>query len=239
MQVQNLAFARKKVVFDVEPVHRFEMPAQNCGRNQLGNRGDLASGVFDGVQRLQPHLLVLLVGFVPLRNPGIEIPTVVVEARLPAESLDFCAGLFFDVRKSNHHIGNLHAGVVDVVLNIDFPARIAQQPDERVPENGIAQMPDVRSFVRIDARVLDQNLAGECVGRWIVIRAQGGSHPGAVDLDIQIPGRRDLQLGNTFDWVRSPTEWLRRSSMAPSVAAWQRETEGSRSLRVPPSEAAQ
>ena len=35
----------------------------------------------------------------------------------------------------------------------------AQQPHERVAENGIAQVADVRRFVGIDAGVLDQNLA--------------------------------------------------------------------------------
>ncbi len=35
-QMQNLALAGKKVVFDVEPQHGFKMPAKDCVRYQFG-----------------------------------------------------------------------------------------------------------------------------------------------------------------------------------------------------------
>ena len=47
----------------------------------------------------------------------------------------------------------------------------AQQPDEGIAENGIAQMPDVRRLVGIDAGVFDQNLAAD-VGRAFAIVAR-------------------------------------------------------------------
>ncbi len=62
--------------------------------------------------------------------------------------------------KSNNHVGNLNSGIVDVVLHIDFPPSVVQQAHKRVAENGIAKMPDVRSFIGIDAGVLDQDLPG-------------------------------------------------------------------------------
>ena len=68
------------------------------------------------------------------------------------------------MREADNYVGHLHAGVVDVVLNVDFPARITQQADERVAENGVAQVSDVRRLVGIDAGVLDQNLSGGDVG---------------------------------------------------------------------------
>ena len=61
--------------------------------------------------------------------------------------------------ESNDHICDLHSGIVDIVLNVDFPALKAQQAHERVAQNGIAKMSNMRSLVGINAGVLDQNLA--------------------------------------------------------------------------------
>ena len=55
-------------------------------------------------------------------------------------------------------VGDLHAGVVDVVLDFDLASLEAQQPAEGVAEGGVAQVPDVRRLVRIDRRVLDDGL---------------------------------------------------------------------------------
>ena len=141
--------------------------------------------VFDGVQSLQTYLQILFVRLVPLRNSGIKIPAVVIETRLAGESLDLRTRLLLDLQKANHHVGHLHARVVDVVLNVDFPARGAQQPDERVAENGIAQMSDVRGLVRIDAGVLDQNFAGRNFDWRSSDRRQCGRHPRTVDLTLR------------------------------------------------------
>ncbi len=62
------------------------------------------------------------------------------------------------MQKPDHHIGDLHAGVVDVVLHIDLLSRGAQQADKRIAENRVAQMPDVRSLVGIDAGMLHQRM---------------------------------------------------------------------------------
>jgi hypothetical protein len=129
------------------------------GRRRRG----LVAAFFDGVQRCRARLQVCFVLLVPLRDAGVEIPAVVIEARLAASCFDLGARLLLDVQKPDHHVGNLHAGVVDVVLNVHFPAGKTQQADKRVAENGVAQMSDVRGFVGIDAGVLDQNFAGRNV----------------------------------------------------------------------------
>ena len=64
--------------------------------------------------------------------------------------------LLFEMQESDHDVGHLHAGVVDVVLHIDLVAGGAQQADKRVAEDGVAQMADVRGLVGIDAGVLDE-----------------------------------------------------------------------------------
>jgi hypothetical protein len=75
MQMQNFAFAGKKIVFDIEPVHRFQMAAQHSGRNQVGYRRCLVVAFFDLVERFQTDLQILFVLVVPLRDASIDIPT--------------------------------------------------------------------------------------------------------------------------------------------------------------------
>ncbi len=60
----------------------------------------------------------------------------------------------------DHHVGHLHAGVVDVVLHLDGAAARAQHAHERVAQDRVAQMADVRGLVGIDVGVLDDDLAG-------------------------------------------------------------------------------
>src|SRR6266851_3866428 len=151
------------------------------------------------MQGLEPGLQVLLVLLVPLRDAGVEIPAVVVEAGLAGERFNLGAGFFLDVGKADDHIGNLHAGVVDVVLNVDFPARVTQQADKAVAENGISQVSDVRRFVGIDAGVLDQNLSGRNVGRRLLVSSEGSGHPGAVDSYVEVARAGDLHFADTLD----------------------------------------
>ena len=63
------------------------------------------------------------------------------------------------MHQPHHHIGHLHARVVDVVLHPHLVARRPQQPHKRVAQNRVAQVPDVRRLVGIDPRVLHQHLA--------------------------------------------------------------------------------
>ena len=156
MQMQNLALLRQKVVLDIQPVHCLQMSPQNGSRNRFCQRRSFISALLDFVQRPQPDFFVLRILRVPLGSPRVQIPTVVIEARLARQAFDIRNGFFLEMLKSHNHIGNLNSGIVDVVLHIDFPPSILQQAHKRVAQNGIAQMPDVRSFVGIDAGVLDQ-----------------------------------------------------------------------------------
>src|SRR5258708_339248 len=199
MQVKNLTFARQEIVFDVEAVHGFEMAAQDSSRDEFGDGGGFAGGVLDGVECLAASLKIFLGFGVPLRDAGVEVPAVVVEARLLRERFDFDAGLLFDMREANDHVGDLHSGVVDVVLDVDFPARITQQTNEGVAEDGVAQVSDVGGFVGIDAGVLDQNLSRGNVGSRFLVGGEGGGHPGAVDFNVQVSRPRDREFGDAFD----------------------------------------
>ena len=63
-----------------------------------------------------------------------------------------------ELLEADDDVGDLHAGVVDVVLHFDRRAAEAQHADERVAERRVAQVADVRRLVRVDGRVLDDGL---------------------------------------------------------------------------------
>ncbi len=62
------------------------------------------------------------------------------------------------MHETNDNVRNLHARVVDVVLNLDAFASRLQNPHKRVAQHGIANVTDVRGFVWIDAGVFDHFL---------------------------------------------------------------------------------
>ena len=69
------------------------------------------------------------------------------------------------VEKTDHHVGQLHPGVVDVVLHLDGMAQCPVHPHQHVAQGGVAQVADVSSLVRIDIGVLDDHLLGLTLGR--------------------------------------------------------------------------
>ncbi len=76
------------------------------------------------------------------------------------------------MRETHNHISDLHASVIDVVLHVDFPSRKAQQADERVAKNCVAQVADVGGLVGIDAGVLYQNFSRRNFGSRFAIGDQ-------------------------------------------------------------------
>ena len=118
----------------------------------------------------------VLVAVVPLGHSRVEVPAVVVEARLrrparaPASS-EICSS----VSESDHDVGHLHASVVDVVLHFDGRTAKTQHADQRVAKRRVAQVADMRRLVGVDGGVFDDGLAlvGRAAGRGGV--AEGGS----------------------------------------------------------------
>ncbi len=137
-----------------------------------------------------------------MRDPGIKIPTHIIEPGRSGEGFDLSPRLFLDLQKSNHHVGDLHSRVVDVVLHVHFPARKAQQPDERIAEYGVAQVPDMRRLVGIDARMLDQHFARRNIRGRGLIRSESHGQFGAAYANVDVPAARHfefLKVGNRTD----------------------------------------
>src|SRR5579859_6785561 len=103
------------------------------------------------------------------------------------------------MRKPDYDVRNLYAGIVNVILNVNFPSRVAQEAYKRVAQDRVAQMSNMCSFVRIDARVLNQNFAVRSVGWRLSIGNERLRHPRAVDLHVQVAGWGDLHLGDAID----------------------------------------
>jgi len=115
---------------------------------------------FDGMQSLGTPGDGIWIFFVVAGHPGVEVPAVVVELPCCDQLLDVRARFLFEEMKPGDDIGDLHAGVVDVVLHFDAVIGRAKHAYKCVAEDGVAQMADVRGFVRIDVRVFDDDLTG-------------------------------------------------------------------------------
>ncbi len=61
--------------------------------------------------------------------------------------------------ETNNDVRYLYARVIDVVLNLDRPARSLKHAHESVAYRCIPQMADMGGLVRIDVRVLDDDLS--------------------------------------------------------------------------------
>ena len=62
--------------------------------------------------------------------------------------------------EAHHHVGELDAGVVDVVLDLDRVAEGAQGAHQNVAQDGVSQVADVGRLVGVDVGVLDDHLPG-------------------------------------------------------------------------------
>ena len=108
-------------------------------------------------------------GGVPLGDAGVEIPADVIDALVGFEQLgEELANLFeieaLEVGEADDDVGDLNAGVVDVVLDPDLPAGLegvwTEEAGEGVAEDGVAEVADVGGLVGVDAGVLDEAEAG-------------------------------------------------------------------------------
>ena len=131
----------------------------------------------------------LLVSVVPFGDARVEIPAVVVEAGRFRDAADLIECLLFEHAEADHDVSHLYACVVDVVLHLDGHPAEPQDPDERVPERGIAQVPDVCRLIGIDRRMFDDCLVLGQPRRVHVRRQPIEQKPAALEKEVQVPVR--------------------------------------------------
>ena len=158
LQPQDVAFVGQQVVADVQPRHRLQVRADDAIDDERADRGGVVAAVLEVVQRRGADREPRLVAVVPLGDARVEVPAVVVEPRGVGDAPDVVERLVLELAEADDDVGDLDAGVVDVVLHFDRRAAEAQHPHQRVAERGIPQVADVRGLVRVDRRVLDDGL---------------------------------------------------------------------------------
>ncbi len=113
--------------------------------------------------------------------------------RTRGELCNFGASFLLNMNKANYYVRYLNAGVVDVILDVNFPAGEAQQSYERIAQNRVAKMSDVRRFVRVDTRVLDEDLAaGSARGR-VFVGSKRRRDRGTVDSCVNVARTRYVE----------------------------------------------
>ncbi len=96
-----------------------------------------------------------------MRRLRIQIPAVIVEFRLVRHHLHADRRPLLHPQKPDHHVRHLHARVINIVLNLHAIPRVSQNPHHRVAQHRVPHVPDVRRLVRIDARMLYNDLVGQ------------------------------------------------------------------------------
>jgi hypothetical protein len=211
--VKNFAFASEQVVGNSETSHGFQVQADDGVGDDLRDFGFFAAVFFDGFQSSSPQFRRAgFVFFKKVRNFGVEIPAVVVEAVLHGRHFHADGTEPFHVEETNHDVGDLHAGVVDVVLDLDRMAGVAQDTGHGVAEDGVSYMPDVRGFIGIDAGVFDDHLSGYfCWGKWRVASGEWRDRIpkcGAVEVCVQVSRTGDLDSRNAINLAETIGNFL-------------------------------
>ena len=205
MLLEDVGFARKQIVGDADPAHRRDVLRDDRRGDLLGRGGAEVAPFLHRVERLRPKALRLrpLLVFAP--HVRVHVPAEVAErsisrpARIgaPDRAVDLLQRPPPDVEEADDHVGDLNARVVDVVLHLDRAAGVAEAPHEGVAEHRVAKVADVRGFVGVDVRVLDDDLAGpgrQLRGR----RGTGPEHPG----DERAPVEPEIQVAGSLDGRR-------------------------------------
>ena len=126
--------------------------------------------------------------------------------------------------EADDDVGHLHAGVVDVVLDLDGVAAVAQQRARSVsPRRGVAQVADVGGLVRVDAGVLDDHVPRARGRRRPARRASACSSRGegaAVEEQVHVAAARDLGAPHARRARRARRRAARRSRAACGAASW-------------------
>ena len=179
---------------------------------KLRNRGGLGAAVLDVVQRGGANLQAFLVFVVPLRDARVQIPAVVIEACGVGDVADVVEVLALELAESDDDVGDLDAGVVDVVLHLDRHAAKPLHAHERVAERRIPKVADVRRLVRVDGGVLDDGLRSSIVHRRssIVGRRQlSARERDPIEVDVQVAVRRGVDARDAVDRAERGRELLR------------------------------
>src|SRR5437588_9148235 len=125
--------------------------------------------------------------------------------------------------EADDNVCDLNAGVVNVVVNFRKLAARAEYSDERVADDGVAKVSDVRGLVRVDACMLDHALRalvrrGAFYGPGRLRVRQRGEQKCAVVEDIQVARAGDLDARDLRDRFEFLPQLFCDCSRVPALA---------------------
>ena len=205
---EDLGLAGQEVVLDAEAEHGFEVAMEDFGGDEVGDLGGFALAVLESVEGFEAELLaggqLRWVFGVPLGDAGVEVPAVKVDALVGFEGFgeefaDLGEVHALEVGEADDDVGDLDAGVVDVVLDADLPAGFegvgAEEACEGVAEDGVAEVADMGGLVGVDAGVLDEAEAGAAeVG--VLVGGDAANDGGAFEVEVEVAGSGDFDAGD-------------------------------------------
>ncbi len=129
--------------------------------------------------------------------------------------------------EADDDIGNLNARVIDVILDVNRIAAGAQQANESVAENGVAQVPDVRGLVRVDGAMLDEDLFLLGVLRSVdVVLEKGVDGLAALEAGVDVSGSSNFEAIEALDGSDVGDDFF--GDLAWSFSEFLRQFEGKR-----------
>ncbi len=193
---QDGALPGEQVVAHPDAGHRVEMTVDDAPRHVRGQIGHLAAPLLQVLQHRGPQAQRLRLPLVHLGDACIEIPAEEIEA--PADRLRRRHPILQDLAEADDQVRHLDSRVVDVVLHLHLMPEESQASRQRVPQDGVAQVADVRRLVRIDVGVLEDDLAARGDrGLWREdLARQRARRSTPIEEDVQVPGPARLDPGH-------------------------------------------
>src|SRR5262249_34118615 len=134
---------------------RLQMRTDNAIGNEARDSGGVVVSVLDVVKGFRPDSQAFRIAGVPLGHTSVEVPAVIIKLATVGNLSDLLQRLVFELAESHGDVGDLHAGIVDVILYFDLTTEESQHSSERIPKRGVSQVTDMRGLVRIDGGVFD------------------------------------------------------------------------------------
>src|SRR4029077_16755388 len=120
LEVKNFALTSEKFVRNAEASHGFEMQTDNGVGDDLGDFGFFAAIFFNGFKGAGAKFVgARFVVIQKVGDFGVEIPAVVVEARLHGGHFHANGSEPLHIEEADDDIGDLDAGVVNVILDLN------------------------------------------------------------------------------------------------------------------------
>ena len=208
VQAQDVALVGEQVVADAEALHGGEVAVHDARGHVRGQRARCRCRPPRSRAASRPAASCARDRRRRSRRPARRGPSSSSRSLPGRGRATSASDLPLEVQEAHHDVGDLHAGVVDVVLHPDLAAAAPQHAHEGVAERRVAQVADVGGLVGVDARVLDDD-RGPAAG---AVRGAGQVRPGA-------PARTRRGPGTGSRSRRPPPPPARTPGTPPSSAA--------------------